>query len=293
MKILILGSKGQLGTDIVRVLEENEKGYFAAGRQDADIAKPEEIDRLFDKEKPDAVINCTAFHDMTKCEEDPAVGVNINTISVSSISKKCNELDIKFMTISSDYVFDGKKIEGYTEDDISNPLTWYGKSKLAGEWCALANNPKAFVVRVQSLYGVTGPKGKGLNFVDLMLKLSKERDELKVDQCRMAPTWTYPLAKNMLALLETENYGLYHMSCNGMTSWCEFAKRIMELTGSPVKVTPVANDFFPRDFDRPENTYLIKRNLDKINLNLMPTWEEALKGYLRCKGHKIKQREKV
>jgi dTDP-4-dehydrorhamnose reductase len=188
------------------------------------------------------------------------------------------------MTLSSDYVFDGTRVDGYSEEDAPNPQTWYGKSKLAGEWMAMAYCKRAFVVRVQSLYGLRGPKGKGLNFVDLMLKLSKERDELKVDQCRMAPTWTYVLAKNMIALMETDHFGLYHMSCNGITTWFEFAKKIMELTHNPVKVTPVSNDFFPRSFKRPENTYLINQKLKGIGLDLMPGWETALSGYLKLKN---------
>ena len=142
-------------------------------------------------------------------------------------------------------------------------------------------------MRTQSLFGVTGPRGKGLNFVDLMIKLSKERDELKVDQCRMAPTWTGCLAENMYALLLTENFGLFHMSCDGATTWYEFARRILELTGSSVKVTAVPNDFFPRTFERPENTYLLNARLRSLGLDRMPHWDLALKEYLNAKGHTV------
>ena len=179
---------------------------------------------------------------------------------------------------------DGKKTGGYTEDDAAHPLNRYGESKLAGERRALAANPKTFVVRTQSLFGVTGPRGKGLNFVDLMLKLSKERSELKVDQCRMAPTYTLSLAENLLTLLRTDQYGLYHMSCDGSTTWCEFAQRILALSGSKTPVHPVANDFYPRKFVRPENTYLINSRLRSRGLDRMPHWESALKDYLRVKG---------
>jgi len=293
MKILVFGSAGQLGTDLIRALKESGEDYFAAVRQDADITKPEEVRQLLDKEKPDAVINPTAYHDVGKCEEEPALAMEVNATAVEALARACQARDIKLVTMSSDYVFDGAKTEGYSEDDPAYPLTWYGKSKLAGEWLARSYNKKTFVVRTQSLYGVTGPKGKGLNFVDMMLKLSQERDELKVDQCRMSPTWTYPLAKNLIALLKTDSYGLYHMSCEGMTTWFEFAKRIIELAGRSVKMTAVANDFFPKNFQRPENTYLHNKKLDEMGVDLMPHWEDALKGYLKEKGLKIECKDAV
>ncbi|MFH1972231.1 MAG: dTDP-4-dehydrorhamnose reductase [archaeon] len=284
MKVLVLGSGGQLGQDLVKVLQENNEDYYAATREDANVTKKEEINKLLERENPSAVVNCSAFHDCNVCEEEPENAMEVNAKSVMNIAKKCKEMNIKFMTISTDYVFNGENVEGYSEDDKVDPIMWYGKSKLAGEWLSAAYNDKTFVVRTQSLYGLAGPKGKGLHFVDLMLKLSKERDELKVDQCRMAPTWTYPLAKNMYELLKTEHYGTYHMSCQGITTWYEFAKKIMELTNNPVKITPVDNNFYPRKFKRPENSYLINKKLKEINLDLMPSWEDALKGYLQLKG---------
>jgi dTDP-4-dehydrorhamnose reductase len=289
MKLLVLGSKGQLGSDVVRVAGESGITCCTAQRSDADVADPAQVRRLLAAVQPDAVVNCTAFHDPVKCEEKPSVAVQINALAVGTMARICDELDIALMTISTDYVFDGREEEGYVEDDVPNPLMWYGRSKLAGEWCALGGNSKTFVVRSQSLYGLSGPSGKGLNFVDLMLKLSEERDELKVDQCRMSPTWTYALARNLIALVQTEKYGLYHMSCNGMTTWYEFARKIMELVGRTIKVTAVGNDFFRKTFKRPENTYLINRELAKIGLDLMPTWEAALSGYLKSKGFDIER----
>lgn len=284
MKFLVIGSDGQLGQDILKVLKENNEDYYAATLEDADITKSEEVKKLIDKKNPEAVINCAAFHDVGKCEENPEIAMEVNATAVANLAKISKEKGAKFMTVSSDYVFDGTKEEGYTEEDIPNPLMEYGKSKLAGEILALAYNKKTFVVRTQSLYGLAGPKGKGLHFVDLMLKLSKEKDELKVDQCKMAPTWTYALAKNMYKLIKTENYGLYHISCNGATTWFEFAKKIMELTKNPIKMTAVGNDFFPRNFKRPEKTYLINKKLKDLDLDIMPDTKEALKEYLNLKG---------
>jgi dTDP-4-dehydrorhamnose reductase len=188
------------------------------------------------------------------------------------------------MTVSTDYVFDGTKAGGYTERDQANPLNRYGASKLEGEERAFAANERTFVVRTQSLFGLTRPSGKGPNFVELMLDLAEERDELKVDQFRMAPTSTAALAANMVELLRTDEYGLYHMSCEGETTWFEFAKRILERTGSATRVVPVGNDYYATAFARPESTYLVNERLRSIGLDHMPTWEDALDDYLRARN---------
>jgi dTDP-4-dehydrorhamnose reductase len=285
MRILVFGPAGQLGSDFVKVLARNEEECIPAPRQIVDVADASAVAALISKTRPDAVVNCSAFHDVAGCEENPKLAIAVNADSVDAMARACKAIGAKFMTVSTDYVFDGKKVEGYTEEDEARPLNRYGESKLAGERRALAANPKTFVVRTQSLFGVTGPRGKGLNFVDLMIKLSKEKSELKVDQCRMAPTYTVSLAENMLALLRTDAYGLFHMSCDGRTTWCEFAQRILELTGSKVPVLPVPNDFYPRKFVRPENTYLINSRLKARGLDRMPHWESALKDYLQVKGY--------
>jgi dTDP-4-dehydrorhamnose reductase len=283
MKVLVIGSNGQLGSDVVKVLHEQRIQYFPATRKDVDITNLDNVIRLIEEQEPDAIINCAAFHDLSLCEQSPDLAMAVNSDAVRSLATICEQHHIKFMHISTDYVFDGMKHEGYSEEDPPNPINMYGKSKLIGERAASEVNPATYIVRVQSLYGLTMPSGKQYNFVDLMLKLGKERDELKVDQCLMAPTWTYPLAKNLIELLKTEYYGTYHMSCNEGTTWYEFAKEIMKLSNNPIPVTAVDNDFFPRDFNRPENTYLIKEKLERIGLNIMPSWREALKGYLKQK----------
>lgn len=286
MNVVVLGSDGQLGADVVQTLRMQGDTCFAATRSDADVTDRTQVGLLLEREVPDAVVNCTAYHDVSACEMHADLAMQVNAVAVGHIADLCSHLGAKFMTVSTDYVFDGTRLDGYSEADIPNPRTWYGRSKLAGEWFAAACCSQSFLVRTQSLYGLRGPKGKGLNFVDLMLRMAAQQRELNVDQCRMAPTWTLPLAENMAALLRTEHYGLYHMSCNGVTSWYEFAKRIMELTGNTIRVMPVANDYYPKPFVRPENTYLINEGLAKLKLDLMPPWETALAVFLEAKGHR-------
>ena len=188
------------------------------------------------------------------------------------------------MTVSTNYVFDGAKVGESREDDTPNPLNRYGESKLAGEQLAQAAHAQTFVVRTQSLFGLIGPRGKGSNFVDLMIRLAAERDELKVDAFRMAPTGTVPLAENMHTLLLSNEFGLYHMSCQGETTWYEFARAILDRIGSTTRVIQVPNDFYPTTFRRPENTYLINAELQARGLDHMPPWEEALAEYLNAKA---------
>jgi len=283
MRVLVLGPAGQLGTDVVRVLQERGEDVLPATRQLAELTDRPAIDALLARERPDAVMNCAAYHDVAGCEVNPQLAFAVNAAAVELLAQRCAEIGAKLMTVSSDYVFDGTKVGGYREEDVPNPVNRYGESKLAGEQLALAAHPQTFVVRTQSLFGLAGPSGKGLNFVDLMIKLSEERDEIKVDQFRMAPTGTASLAENMYTLLLTDDFGVYHMSCQGETTWYEFARAILERIGSRTKVTPVSNDYYPTTFTRPENTYLINARLQARGLDQMPHWEQALTEYLQAK----------
>jgi dTDP-4-dehydrorhamnose reductase len=283
MRVLVTGASGQLGTDLVEVLEQAGETPIPATRADADFADPPALRELVSRERPDAVVNCAAFHDVAGCETQPELARLINATAVEALAVACGETGAKLMTVSTDYVFDGAKAGGYVESDQPNPLNAYGASKLEGEQRALAAHPQTFVVRSQSLFGLAGPSGKGKNFVELMLSLAEERDELKVDQFRMAPTATAPLATNMLELLRTDEFGLFHMSCEGETTWAEFATRILELAGSDTTVTAVANDFYETSFVRPERSYLINARLRELGLDRMPSWEDALADYLRAR----------
>ena len=284
MKVVVFGPAGQLGTDVVRLLRERGEDVVPAPRARADLTDPAAVRALLEAERPDAVVNCAAYHDVAGCEANPEVAFAVNATAVAELARECAAVGAKLMTVSTDYVFDGTRAGGYTEEDEPNPLNRYGESKLAGERLALAAHPATFVVRTQSLFGLAGPSGKGLNFVDLMVKLSGERDELMVDQFRMAPTGTAPLAENMHALLPTDAFGVYHMSCQGETTWYEFARAILERIGSKARVTPVPNDHYPTTFTRPESTYLINARLQALGLDRMPTWEQALADYLTAKG---------
>jgi dTDP-4-dehydrorhamnose reductase len=284
VRIVVFGPAGQLGTDVVGALRARDEDVVPVARTRADLTDAAAVSALLAAERPDAVVNCAAYHDVAGCETTPELAFAVNATAVEHLARESATIGAKLMTVSTDYVFDGTREGGYTEEDDPNPLNRYGESKLAGERLALSAHPATFVVRSQSLFGLAGPSGKGLNFVDLMVKLAGERDELKVDQFRMAPTGTAALAENMHALLRTEEFGVYHMSCEGETTWYEFARAILERIRSKTTVTAVPNDFFQTPFTRPESTYLVNARLQALGLDRMPHWERALEDYLAAKG---------
>jgi dTDP-4-dehydrorhamnose reductase len=280
VKVLVTGAQGQLGTDVVEALEEAGETALGVTRAHADLMDHSALRVLVRDESPDAVVNCAAFHDVGGCEERPDVAFAVNAKAVQVLAESCARVGASLMTVSTDYVFDGTRAGGYTEDDAPNPLNVYGESKLEGERRAAAAHSDVFVVRTQSLFGHSRPTGKGSNFVELMLGLALERDELRVDQFRMAPTSTAALAANMVALLRSDAFGLYHMSCEGETTWFEFARRVIELEGLDVTVVAVPNDYYETSFARPESTYLVNAALRDVGLDLMPSWQDALETYL-------------
>jgi len=183
---------------------------------------------------------------------------------------------------STDYVFDGKKQQPYTEDDSPGPLNVYATTKLAGEYFALNYSDKSYVVRVSGIYGKVPCRAKGGNFITTMVKLAKEKPEVRVvnDEI-LTPTPTYWIAKNTEALIKTDKYGLYHMSCEGEVSWYEFAKVIWDTLGLKTPLYAASVNDFPLVVKRPFYSVLENKNLNKIGINMMPEWKNSLKDFLK------------
>jgi len=283
MMVLVFGGTGMLGSDVCRALELREHEVEAPRHNRVDIENLKELRECVLAVKPNAVVNCAALHDCAECERNPVSALSVNSLAVSYMATLCGIVGARFMTVSTDYVFDGTKPEGYTEDDETDPVNRYGETKLLGEIYATAQS-KVFVVRVQNLYGLAPCRGKGKGLVDAIIEKSKTGANAYVDQRIAAPTWTYPLAENMVRLLETEHYGLYHMSCQGPVSWFAFARQLAYMLGDKCHVEPVENNYIKTTFRRPENTYLINRNLQRVGMDYMPDWKVALDDYLRARG---------
>ncbi|MBS1621030.1 MAG: dTDP-4-dehydrorhamnose reductase [Bacteroidetes bacterium] len=281
MKIAIIGANGQLGTDLVEMFSGQHE-VIGLTHADIEITNIENVKNILNSLKPDLVLNTAAYNKVPEAENFPEEAYRLNAIGALNIAKICQDEKIRFLHYSTDYVFDGKKQKPYTEKDLPNPLNVYGNTKLSGEYFALNNCEQSFVVRVSGIYGKVPSRSKGNNFITSILKAAKEKPEVKVvnDEV-LTPTPTSWIAKNTLELIQTEAYGLYHMSCEGEVSWYEFAKTIWEELNIRTPLHAVSVKDFPQVVKRPFYSVLENQNLNSLGINKMPDWKEVLLEFLR------------
>ncbi|MFH1542542.1 MAG: dTDP-4-dehydrorhamnose reductase [bacterium] len=285
MTILIIGADGQLGTDLCKVIPQDEQIPLTI--KDIDITNTEQSAEVLANYSPDIVINTAAYNDVDKSEEMKEVAFSLNAEAPLSLAKICRQIGATLVHISTDYVFDGKKGSPYVESDQPNPLSVYGASKLAGEMNVAASINEHFIVRTTGLYGVAGCLGKGGgNFVDGMVERAKVRPELAVvtDEI-VSPTYSLDLAGAINRLIRTKKYGLYHIVNHGYCSWYDFAVKIFQLLGQSVVVTKTTAANFPAVAKRPAFSAMQNEHLARIGLDNMRPWPEALKAYLQEKGY--------
>ena len=284
MKILLIGRTGQLGGDLVR----NNAGHeiVAPSRDEVDIGRPGEAARMVANLRPQVVINCAAFHNVPKCEEEPAQAFLVNCVAVRDLAAACAEHGARLVTFSTDYVFGGERSTPWAEDDRPAPLQVYGISRLAGEHAALATAPAhALVIRTCGLYGRSGARSKGGNFVDGRVADARagKRIEMACEQV-LAPTSTDDLSRAVLALIDHPGAapGVYHLVNEGQCSWYEFTREIVRLIGAGTEVVPVDRGGRTGNMRRP--LYSVLKNTRARALGIvLPPWQDALARYLREK----------
>ena len=285
MKIAIIGSNGQLGADLVEVLSEKHE-VTGLNHSDIEITDIDNTRKVLAAIRPDLLINTAAYHVVPQCEKTPDQAFLVNGIGTLNLASVTNDLGSRFLHYSTDYVFDGKKGKPYREDDPCNPLNVYGVTKLSGEQFALNYTDKSYVIRISGIYGKVPCRAKGGNFITTMLKLAREKPEVRVVQDEiLTPTPTYHIAKNTAALIEKEAYGLYHMTCEGEVSWYEFARAIWETLGLETPLSPASVHDFPVLVKRPFYSVLENRNLKNLGLRPMPFWKDALTEFLNPTGN--------
>lgn len=282
MRIAVLGGNGQLGEDVAAAFREEGDQVTPLTHQDVEIASKESVLQCLENLHPEIVINTAAFHHVEKCEADPAQAFAANAVGARNVAQATRLLGAVLLHISTDYVFDGLKNSPYTEQDFPMPLNVYGNSKLAGEYFVRTDNPRHFVVRVSGIYGSHPCRAKGnLNFVETMLKLSRERDELRVVNDEfVTPTPTAEVARQLVVLSRTTDYGLYHATSEGGCSWYEFAKAIFELSGVKVRLEPARPGEFPAKVARPKYSVLENAALKRSSRNVFKHWKKGLEQYL-------------
>jgi dTDP-4-dehydrorhamnose reductase len=281
MKVAVIGSNGQLGSDVVRAFAANRDEVLPWSHADIEIENVDSVAAAVRASRPDFIVNTAAMHHVEKCEAEPETAFATNAIGPRNLALVGREHGVALLHVSTDYVFDGSKKAPYEEHDLPRPLNVYGNSKLAGEQFVLSSMERSFVVRTSGLYGRNACRGKGgLNFVELMLKLSKERDELRVvDSEVVTPTSTAELARQIVRLSRSECYGLYHATAEGSCSWYEFAKAILAIANSKTAVKVAAPGEFPAKVPRPSYSVLENRALKEHGLNVFASWQQGLQAY--------------
>jgi dTDP-4-dehydrorhamnose reductase len=274
--ILVVGANGMLGRDMMACLGDAARGVDI---DEIDITSLESTERILRTLKPQTVINCAAYTDVDGCETNTETAMQVNGEGVAHLAMASREIGARLVHVSTDYVFDGGKGTPYVEDDAPCPLGVYGESKLAGEMNA-AFNPDHLIVRTQWLYGLHGK-----NFVETMLRLAAEKDQLSVvDDQIGSPTWTVDLAAAIAALLKTGHRGIYHAANAGFCSWNEFARAIFEESCLPVTVKGMTTDELNRPARRPLYSTLDCGKLVHDTGFQPRPWRSALKAYLQLRN---------
>lgn len=282
MRIILLGGYGQLGTALTQVLGAQALPLM---HEEADLLQHDSLVSKLDSLSPDTVINCAAYNAVDRAEEEPEAAFALNAEAPGRLAEWCRDRDIPLVHISSDYVFGGDESRDtpYTEEDEPAPLSQYGFSKLAGEQIVRAACPRHFILRTCGLYGPRRSAGKG-NFVETMLKLAETKSELSVvDDQVCTPTYTLDLAEAIASLIQTTEYGLYHITNSGQTSWREFAREIYRQAGIPMSVRPITSDEFGAPARRPGYSVLDSSRIERVTGSALRGWKMALSAYFLSK----------
>jgi len=287
MKVLIIGASGQLGTDLCQILQNTNVTPLT--HPDVEITDMNSIKSAFTKCQPHVVINTAAYVRVDDCESAQDKAFQVNALGARNVAVASQELDAKLVHISTDYVFGGEdtpQSTPYTEFDKPAPPNIYGRSKLAGEDFVRHLCLKHFIVRASGLFGTAGSSGKGGNFVETMLHLARERDELRIvnDQV-FSPTYTRDLARKIAQLITTDYYGTFHITNRGACSWYDFTAEILRLADSKTRVIPITSDQYPQKARRPRFSVLDNYHLRLLDMDDMSPWQDALKAYMKEKGH--------
>jgi len=282
MRIAVVGANGQLGADVVRAFADNADDVCALNHSEVEVANFDSVSRTLGEHAPQVIVNTAAMHHVETCEREPERAFAINALGPRNLALVARDLGAVLMHVSTDYVFDGSKASPYDETDAPRPLNVYGNTKLAGEYFVRCTMETHFVIRTSGLYGKHPCRGKGgPNFVELMLKLARERGEVRVvDGEVVSPTSTEELARQIVLLSRSDCYGLYHATTEGSCSWYEFAREVFAVTQTRVSLKVASPNEFPAKVPRPSYSVLENRALKLLGLNTFRPWQEALRDYL-------------
>jgi dTDP-4-dehydrorhamnose reductase len=270
MRVLVTGAGGQLGQELAEILPSRGHEVIALTRRELDVADPDAVKQTVADCSPELVINAAAYTNVDGCETERDLAYSVNALGPRNLAQACSRWGYELLHVSTNYVFDGEGDRPYEPFDPPNPISAYGRSKLAGEECVKHLTARWYIVRSAGVYGL------GRNFVRTMLRVAAERDILKVKSDEfISPTYARDLAGGIAGLVEAGRYGLYHLTNAGSCSWYEFTREIFRLAGIEVELVPIPGSEYPLPAARPANGVLSALGSPELR-----RWEEALADYL-------------
>jgi len=278
MQVLVTGAKGMLGNDLVKLAELEGLEVIETDIEELDITDYASVHNFIREEKPDIVINCAAYTQVDRAEQEREKAFLINAEGAKNIALVCKEFDVIMCHISTDYVFDGEKRSPYLPEDKPNPINVYGASKYEGEKHLISICDKYYIIRTSWLYG-----RKGNNFVYTILKLAKEKNELRVVSDQIgSPTWTGTLSEAIIKIIKNSEFGIYHVTDRTEMgiSWYDFAREIVRLSNMNVQIIPIQTKDYPTAAKRPLYSVLDIGKASRLMGDRMPFWQDSLRKFL-------------
>lgn len=279
MRILLIGAGGQLAEDLRRTLARDE--VVSVCHAELEIADGAAVQQLLEQTRPACILNTAAFNLVDVSEDDPEQAFRTNTLGAFHLARAAQQTGAALAHFSTNYVFDGAKRAPYVESDSPRPLSVYGASKFAGEWAAQRYCEKHFVVRTAALFGVAGRRNKRGNFLERLIRLAEKGKPVRVvDDQIINPTGTRDLAEKVALLIQTPQYGLYHMTNTGECSWYELAREAFRRLGLEKHLTPVSTETLGAKARRPAYSAMENAALRPTGLGDFRPWQEALDEYI-------------
>jgi dTDP-4-dehydrorhamnose reductase len=283
-RVVVVGAHGQLGSELMAALAPHRP--YGPARAELDLTDGAAVRRLVEERRPSLVVNCAAFHRVESCEADPSTAFGVNALAVDTLAAECARAGAAFAHVSTDYVFDGETREPYDESDAARPLNAYGASKLAGEALLQRHGERWFVFRTSGLFGLHGRSGKGLSFVERMLRGAEVGQPLRVvDDVVFAPSYAPHVARAIVELAAADEFGLYHLTNAGACSWWELAVEAIRASGRVPEVEAIRSQHVPGNARRPAFSALAPGELRRRGWPSLPSWREGVRAYVTARAH--------
>ena len=286
MRVAVIGSAGQLGTEVYQAFCAAGHDVLPLSHAEIEVTDPASVRKALRPDRAEIAVNCAAYVRVDEAEDDGESAFRVNALGALNVARVCRELNALCVYLSTDYVFDGEKAKPYTEMDSPRPINVYGASKLAGEYLVRQACSKWTIVRVASLFGGSGARAKGGNFIESILAQAKAGSPLRVvNDTHISPTYARDAAATIVRLAQQSIRGIVHVTNSGVCTWYGLAKKVAELCCLNACIEPVSSEAFPRRAARPRNSALNNMKAESVLGAPLPVWQDALERYLRCKGH--------